>query len=190
MKKLLLIILIAISSVPTLAQTSGITGKVTDSSGSKGLEKATVKLVEKDLPKDTLRTITNAKGEFSFAKIPASAYAIIISYSGFKPMVKEFFKPSAGVANIDLGELTLTNSYLDLAEIVIEAPAVTMKEDTVEYRASAFQTKPNANTEELLKKLPGVQVDREGNVTAQGKSVTRIRAVSYTHLTLPTNREV
>lgn len=175
MKKLLLIILIAISSVPALAQTSGITGKVTDSTGAKGLEKATVKLVEKDTPKDTLRTITNAKGEFSFAKIPASAYAIIISYSGFKPMVKEFFKPSAGVANIDLGELVLTNTYLDLAEIVIEAPAVTMKEDTVEYRASAFQTKPNATTEELLKKLPGVQVDRQGNITAQGKQVTRVK---------------
>ncbi len=175
MKKLLLIILIAGSALTGFAQTAGITGKVTDSTGAKGLEKATVKLVEKDMPKDTLRTITNTKGEFSFAKIPASAYSIIISYSGFKPMVKEFFKPSAGVANIDLGELVLTNSYLDLAEIVIEAPAVTMKEDTVEFRASAFQTKPNAATEDLLKKLPGVQVDRDGNVTAQGKQVTRIK---------------
>ncbi|TWI81085.1 outer membrane receptor protein involved in Fe transport [Lacibacter cauensis] len=175
MKNLLLIILIVLASVPAFAQTTGISGKVTDSTGSKGLEKATVKLVEKDLPKDTLRTITNAKGEFSFTKIPASAYSIIISYSGYKPMVKEFFKPSAGVSNIDLGELVLTNTYLDLAEIVIEAPAVTMKEDTVEYRAGAFQTKPNATTEELLKKLPGVQVDRQGNITAHGKQVTRVK---------------
>jgi Outer membrane protein beta-barrel family/Carboxypeptidase regulatory-like domain len=174
MKKLLLITLIIIASVSAIAQT-GITGKVTDSTGAKGLEKATVKLVEKDLPSDTLRTTTNAKGEFSFAKIPGSSYAVIISYLGYKPMVKEFFKPSAGVSNIDLGELILTNSYLDLKEIIIEAPAVTMKEDTVEYRAGAFQTKPNATTEELLKKLPGVQVDREGNVTAQGKAVTRIK---------------
>jgi Outer membrane protein beta-barrel family/Carboxypeptidase regulatory-like domain len=174
MKKLLLITLLIIVSVSATAQT-GITGKVTDSTGAKGLEKATVKLVEKDLPNDTLRTTTNAKGEFSFAKIPGSSYAVIISYLGYKPMVKEFFKPSAGVSNIDLGELILTNSYLDLKEIIIEAPAVTMKEDTVEYRAGAFQTKPNATTEELLKKLPGVQVDREGNVTAQGKAVTRIK---------------
>ncbi len=175
MKKLLLLLLIISSSVSTQAQTTGIAGKVTDSTGSKGLDKATIKLVEKDSPTDTLRTTTNAKGEFSFAKIPTSAYSIVISYTGFKPMVKEFFKPSAGVSNIDLGELVLINSYLDLKEIVIEAPAVTMKEDTVEYRAGAFQTKPNATTEELLKKLPGVQVDREGNVTAQGKAVTRIK---------------
>lgn len=175
MKHLLLIVLIITATLPALAQTNGISGKVTDSTGSKGLDKATVKLVEKATPSDTLRTSTNEKGEFSFAKIPSSAYSIVISYSGYKPMVKEFFKPSAGVSNIDLGELILVNSYLDLQEIVIEAPAVTMKEDTVEFRASAFQTKPNAATEDLLKKLPGVQVDRDGNVTAQGKAVTRIK---------------
>jgi hypothetical protein len=175
MKKLLLILLVIITSVSLKAQTAGITGKVTDSTGSKGLDKATIKLVEKSFPFDTSRTSTNAKGEFTFAKIPTSAYSIIISYTGYKPMVKEFFKPSTGVSNIDLGELVLVNSYLDLKEIVIEAPAVTMKEDTVEYRAGAFQTKPNATTEELLKKLPGVQVDRQGNVTAQGKAVTRIK---------------
>ena len=175
MKHLLLIVLIITATLPALAQTNGISGKVTDSTGSRGLDKATVKLVEKATPADTLRTSTNAKGEFSFAKIPSSAYSIVISYSGYKPMVKEFFKPSAGVSNIDLGELILVNSYLDLQEIIVEAPAVTMKEDTVEYRAGAFVTKPNASTEELLKKLPGVQVDRDGNVTAQGKSVTRIK---------------
>lgn len=175
MKKLLLILLVISSSISLKAQTAGITGKVTDSTGSKGLDKATVKLVEKAFPYDTSRTSTNAKGEFSFGKIPTSAYSIVVSYTGYKPMIKEFFKPSAGVSNIDLGELVLVNSYLDLKEIVIEAPAVTMKEDTVEYRAGAFQTKPNATTEELLKKLPGVQVDREGNVTAQGKQVTRVK---------------
>lgn len=175
MKHLLLIVLIITATLPALAQTNGISGKVTDSTGARGLDNATVKLVEKATPADTLRTSTNAKGEFSFAKIPSSAYSIVISYSGYKPMVKEFFKPSEGVSNIDLGELILINSYLDLQEIVIEAPAVTMKEDTVEFRASAFATKPNASTEELLKKLPGVQVDRDGNVTAQGKAVTRIK---------------
>lgn len=175
MKKILLITLGFFASFQVLAQTKSITGRVTDSSGEKGLDKATVKLVEKAAPKDTLKTLTNAKGEFGFEKIPGSGYYIIISYMGYKPMSKEFFKPSAGVANIDLGDLILANDYKDLAEIVIEAPAVTMKEDTVEYRAGAFQTKPNATTEDLLKKLPGVQVDRQGNVTAQGKAVTRIK---------------
>ena len=175
MKKLLLITFGIFVSLQLIAQTKSITGKVVDSTGEKGLDKATVKLVEKATPKDTLRTITNAKGEFSFEKIPGSGYFIIVSYSGYKPMIKEFFKPSEGVASIDLGDLILVNDYKDLKEIVIESPAITIKEDTVEYNANQFKTKPNATTEDLLKKLPGVQVDRQGNVTAQGKQVTRIK---------------
>lgn len=158
-----------------LAQTSGVSGRVTDSSGQRGLEQATVKLVEKATPADTLRTITNAKGEFSFNRIPASRYTLIVSYSGYRPLSKEYFQPSAGVTSIDIGELVLSNTYKMLEEIVVEAPAVVTKEDTVEYRASAFQVKPNATTEDLLKRLPGVQVDRDGNITAQGKQVTRVR---------------
>ncbi|MBX9783208.1 MAG: outer membrane beta-barrel protein [Chitinophagaceae bacterium] len=157
------------------AQPKGVTGRVTDSTGDKGLDKATVKLIQKAALKDTLRTSTNSSGEFQFQTVPASGYFLIITYSGYKPMVKEFAKPSNGVTFIDLGDLALSADYKSLGEIVIEAPAVVIKEDTVEYNASQFKTKPNATTEDLLKKLPGVQVDRNGNVTAQGKQVTRIK---------------
>ncbi len=175
MKKILLIALGFFTSMQLMAQSKGITGRVTDSTGEKGLEKATVKLVEKDVPKDTVATITKSNGEFSFEKIPQSAYTLIISYAGYKPMSKNFFKPSAGVSNIDLGDLVLLADFKELDEVVVEAPAITMKEDTVEYRASAFQTKPNATTEDLLKKLPGVTVDRQGNITAHGKQVTKVK---------------
>ncbi|MFZ9719204.1 MAG: hypothetical protein ACO3BD_07595, partial [Chitinophagaceae bacterium] len=110
-----------------------------------------------------------------FGRIPVSGYKIIVSAIGYKPFTKDFFSPSPGVNQIDLGELVLLEGYKELGEIVIEAPAIQMKEDTVEYRASAFAVKPNASTEDLLKKLPGVQVDRDGNITAQGKEVTRIK---------------
>lgn len=172
---LLLVFLLSSATLSTFAQNKGVSGKVTDSTGEKGLEGATVKLVEKAKPSDTLRTITNSRGDFSFAAIPSSAYQLIVSYTGYRPLVKEFFKPSAGVSMIDVGDLVLSNTYKVLQEIVVEAPAVTIKEDTIEYRAGAFQTKPNATTEDLLKKLPGVQVDRNGNITAQGKSVSRIK---------------
>lgn len=175
MKKLLLIPFALFISLQLFAQSKGVTGKVTDSTGEKGLEKASVKLVEKAIPKDTISTTTNAKGEFAFDQIPTSGYFIIVSFSGYKPMIKEYFKPSPGVAFIDLGDLILAADYKSLKEIVIESPAITIKEDTVEYNASQFKTKPNATTEDLLKKLPGVQVDKDGNVTAQGKQVTRVK---------------
>lgn len=158
-----------------MAQNKGVTGRVTDSTGEKGLDKATVKLVAKETPTDTIRTITNSKGDFVIEKIPSSSYTILVSYSGYKTMVKEFFKPSEGVSFIDLGDFVLQADYVTLREIVVEAPAITIKEDTVEYNAKQFQVKPNATTEDLLKKLPGVQVDRQGNITAQGKTVTKVK---------------
>ncbi|HMO31999.1 MAG TPA: TonB-dependent receptor [Lacibacter sp.] len=175
MKKSFLLLVAVLSVLFTYAQPAGLSGKVTDSTGEKGMTGATVKLVEKATPADTLRTITNSKGEFSFSRIPASGYQLIVSYAGYNPLVKEYFRPSPGVTSIDIGELVLSNAFKLLTEIVVEAPAVSIKEDTVEYRASAFQVKPNATTEDLLKKLPGVQVDRDGNITAQGKQVTRIK---------------
>ena len=162
-------------SATAFAQPKGVSGRITDSTGDKGLDKATVKLIERSNLKDTVRTSTNSNGEFEFNKVPASDYYIVVTYSGYKQMVKQFSKPREGVSFIDLGDLVLSADYKSLGEIVIEAPAVVIKEDTVEYNAKQFQTKANATTEDLLKKLPGVQVDRNGNVTAQGKQVTRIK---------------
>ena len=170
-----LVSLLVFFAFDTLAQISGITGKVTDSSGSMGLANATVRMVQKSFPSDTISVITNEKGNFSISKIPQSAYTLYISYSGYKLFQKRFFSPSPGVTWVDLGEIGLAGQYKMLDEVVVEAPPIVMKEDTIEYRAGAFQTKPNAMTEDLLKKLPGVQVDRSGNITAQGKQVTRIK---------------
>jgi len=58
-----------------------------------------------------------------------------------------------------------------LEEVIVERPPIQIKEDTVEYNAGSFKVKPNAFAEDLLKKLPGVQVDKDGNITAQGEQV-------------------
>ena len=62
-----------------------------------------------------------------------------------------------------------------LAEVTVEAPAIVVKEDTIEYNVSSFKVKEGAVVEDVLKKLPGVQVDKDGNVTAQGKAVSRVK---------------
>jgi hypothetical protein len=61
-----------------------------------------------------------------------------------------------------------------LQEVVVSAPPISVKKDTVEFNASAFKTKPNSNAEDLLKKIPGVQVDKDGNVKAQGEDVQKV----------------
>jgi hypothetical protein len=62
-----------------------------------------------------------------------------------------------------------------LSEVTVQVAAIVVKEDTIEYNASSFKVKEGAVVEDLLKKLPGIQVDKDGNVTAQGKAVTRVK---------------
>jgi hypothetical protein len=171
----LLFFLLAGIPATAVAQNPGISGRVTDSTAERGVSGARVLLIEKQVPADTMQAVTNEKGLFFFSRIPSNTYTISVTYTGYAELRRDFFKPSAGVSQIDLGDFVLSATFKLLEEVIIEAPPITVKEDTVEYRASAFPTKPNATTEDLLKKLPGVQVDRNGNVTAQGKSVTRIK---------------
>lgn len=79
-------------------------------------------------------------------------------------------------ADQNLGVITLDSATRELAELVVkgERAAVGVNKDTVEFNAGSFKVQQNAMVEELLKKMPGMDVDREGNVTAQGKNVTRI----------------
>ena len=62
-----------------------------------------------------------------------------------------------------------------MQEIIVSVPPIIVKEDTVEYKADSFRLKPNAMVEDLLKKMPGIEVDKNGNITAQGKTVTKVR---------------
>ncbi|MFX6218481.1 hypothetical protein ABTF55_22030, partial [Acinetobacter baumannii] len=70
--------------------------------------------------------------------------------------------------------LLTTSKQLDEVIVVAERPPVMIKKDTIEFNASAFKTLPNALVEDLLKKLPGVMVDADGNITVNGKTVNRI----------------
>jgi hypothetical protein len=76
---------------------------------------------------------------------------------------------------VNIGSIALSASFTTLQEVVITTPPIQIKEDTVEYKADSFKVKPNAMVEDLLKKLPGVSVDKDGNVMAQGKQVTRVK---------------
>jgi hypothetical protein len=152
------------------AQDRIVKGQAKDTS-STPIYKATVQLFYPS-GTDTLKTITNNVGSFSFQGVKAGPFVIKISNSGFLPFQK---KIDNSEMIIDAGELRLTPSYTYMEEIVISSPPIVMKEDTVEFKADSFKVKPNALVEDLLKKLPGVAVDKDGNVTAGGKQVTKVR---------------
>ncbi|WP_442794270.1 outer membrane beta-barrel protein [Pelobium manganitolerans] len=124
---------------------------------------------------DSVLTSTNVDGSFSFSNIRASEFTITVNSLGYQSKSKKYsFK--AGVRTETLAPIILTSDSRMLNEIVVNGtPDVTVKEDTLQYRADAYKLKENALAEDLLKKLPGLEVDKDGNVTAQGKTITKIR---------------
>lgn len=172
MRNIILLFTISFFTLQNLsAQVKGI---VVDSASNKPVERAVVGLVIKSNIADTSYTITNEKGEFSFEIVPSSNFSVIITNVGYKPVAK-FIPVNTAEKTINLGNITLANMSKVLNEIVIQSSPITVKEDTIEYRADAFKVKENAVVEDLLKKLPGVQVDKDGNIKAQGKNVTKVK---------------
>ena len=151
-----------------------VKGYLVDSATKKPIEHAVIGLVVKTHTSDTTYSFTDDKGQFRFDVVPASNFSIIIRHLGYRPVAK-FVPVSKQEKTIELGNFSLAYDAKLLQEVVVEAPAIQVKEDTIEYRADAFKVKEGAVVEDLLKKLPGVQVDKDGNVTAQGKSVSRVK---------------
>ena len=130
-------------------------------------------VVESNKP-DTSYTISNEKGEFVFETVPKSNFSVRITNVGYRPGRK--FRRIYGTEKlIDLGTITMVNQSIILDEIKIQSAPISIKEDTIEYRADAFKVKENGVVEDLLKKLPGVQVDKNGNIKAQGKAITKVK---------------
>ncbi len=171
MKQLLLSFLVILSYTTVNAQ---VRGTVLDSAGKKPIDKLTVGLVIKSNSRDTAYTLTDEKGNFQFTAVPASSFSIVIINMGYNPIAK-YIPVKQAEKIIELGKIVLSSRAKLLDEVIVQSAPIVVKEDTIEYRADAFKTKEGAVVEDLLKKLPGIQVDKEGNVKAQGKSVSRVK---------------
>lgn len=171
MKRILLTALIITGAT---AANSQVKGTVVDSASKKPIDKAVIGLVIKSAPNDTVYTFTDEKGQFKFDAVPFSNFSVIISNMGFTPVAK-FVPVKQQEKTIDIGTIILASRGKMMDEVVVVAAPIVVKEDTIEYRADAFKVKEGAVVEDLLKKLPGIQVDKDGNVKAQGKSVTRVK---------------
>lgn len=172
MKKSLLFIFFISMNVLVFAQSNyEVSGTVKDSSGQSVIA-ASIKLI---MAKDTLFTRSNADGFFKFSNVKSGQFLLSVTSLGFQSANRRYlFKDGEGKLQLD--PITLKASSKELNEVVISGtPTVTVKEDTVEYRASDYKLKEDAQVEDLLKKLPGVEVDQNGNVKAQGKQITRVR---------------
>lgn len=151
-----------------------VKGQLTDSSAKQPIADATVSVVNSKDSSLASFVLSSKQGGFEIKNLLPGDYKLIVSSKGLEE-IRRNFSVTAEKKVIDFGTLVMTKDYKMMEGVVIttESPIV-VKNDTVQFNASGFKTIPNATVEDLLKKIPGMEVDKEGNVKAQGEQVQRI----------------
>ncbi|MBW8683785.1 outer membrane beta-barrel protein [Chitinophaga rhizophila] len=173
MKRIFLLISLLCCLQTLLAQTTyNVSGTIKDTTGQEMIG-ANVWLLA---GRDTMHTISNETGKFVFQQVPHSIFTIRVTVVGYQTWYREFSFNEAGT-QIDLPLIRLSMKPSELKEVVVKGKMspVVIKEDTIEYRADQYRLRENAVAEDLLKRLPGMQVDMDGNVQTMGKRVTKVR---------------
>ena len=153
-----------------------LTGKLVDSVGGQTLSLATITVFKAADTVIITYRLSDGNGAFKIPGLPLNVWSrAVISFSGYRGYRKEFTL-TREQPMLDLGVIRLVNDPASLDEVVVtaERPPVTIKKDTIEFNASAFKTLPTALVEDLLKKLPGVDIDKEGNIMVNGRKANRI----------------
>jgi hypothetical protein len=154
-----------------VAQTSfTVRGVIQDTVGS-FLSKATVRLINSE---DTLTSITGKDGSFVFAGLATKQWEMVVTMKGYITTRKKF---SIGKDrnSLILGPIVLQVDYKELDPVIVSrVRPITIGEDTISYHAAAYSVREGSEIEALLKRLPGIEVDINGNVIVQGKKVGRV----------------
>ena len=176
MRKLLLFLLTFSWLISANAQKSEATikGKLVDTAARQPIADATISVINTSDSSLVTFTLTNKQGVFEVRGLEPGNYQLVISHQAFV-LVKKVVTVTADKNQFDLGDLAMNKDIRALGEVVVTSNVpIVVKGDTVQFNADAFKTKPNATAEDLLKKLPGVEVDKEGNVKAQGEQVQKV----------------
>lgn len=174
MNKLFTLLLVLCAITKGYAQNNPtLKGKLLDTTAKQSLKDASISILDSKDSTVEAFSLAKADGIFEVKGFGFGTYLIQISFNGYETLFKtvSFSKTNP---TVDLGNIYLVFSGNELQGVTVKASPVQIKGDTTEFNAGSFKTKPNATAEDLLKKLPGVQVERDGTVKAQGQNVTRV----------------
>jgi hypothetical protein len=176
--RILPVLLLFLSLMAAFAQpkTDGsIRGLVIDSASRQPMMQANVALFSARDSAFLSLTVTGGEGNFLFRNLKEGAYRVLITHVGYRN-ISRLVSISPAAPGADLGTMDMAPAPLSLDEVVIsqERAPVEIKGDTLEFNAGSFSTRPHAQVEDLLKKLPGVEISRDGTIRAQGQEVQRV----------------
>ena len=173
-KLILLLVLCFIVFTACLGQSSTINGTIEDTINHKSLSQVSVSLLR---AKDSVLAEfirSDSKGDFRLSKVPKGQYIILFAYPSYADYLDKV--DINDNENKALGKIMLTLKSKILEEVLVKSKvaAIRMKGDTTEYTADSFKVREGASVEEMLRKLPGLQVDKDGKITAQGEEVKKV----------------
>ncbi len=177
MKKILTLVTLTLSlfTVAQAQKTDGIIrGKLTDTAAKQPIVDATISVIHTKDSSLVTFTLSNKQGAFEIKGLEDGEYQLVFSHQAYQAFKKNV-TITADKRTADFGDIAVAKDFKSLGEVVVtNTVPITVKGDTVQFNAEAFKTKPNATAEDLLKKLPGVEVDKEGNVKAQGEQIQKV----------------
>ncbi|HEX7902599.1 MAG TPA: outer membrane beta-barrel protein [Chitinophagaceae bacterium] len=159
--------------LPAIAQKNSIKGIVIDTAENKKLHFSIVALIDQADSALYHSFRTDIEGKFEITKIPAGRYSLMVSYPRMADYLQDII--ITDTSKIDLGRIIMVTQAVLLEEVIVRSGLpIRMRGDTLEYTADSFAARPGANVEELLKRLPGFQVEKDGKIIAQGQEVKKI----------------
>jgi len=173
MKKLFMALVLGLFSIVAMAQNRAISGTLIDAETKEGVLQATVQLLKQDSTY-IKGVLSDNNGHFKITAPSNGTYIVKVSSIGYKTLLKRV--RIADGKDVPLGKISFKQDAIMLkgATVTGQAAKVVVKEDTFEYNASAYRTPEGSVVEELVKKLPGAQVDDDGKITINGKEVKKI----------------
>lgn len=177
MRKYISLLFLALGLVTTsMAQKADgiVKGKLVDSTSKQAVVDATVTVVTAKDSALVNFTISSKQGTFEIKNLLPGDYRLIVTSKGLEE-IKKNFRLTPEKMLYDFETLSMSKDYKMMEGVVIttESP-IQIKNDTMQFNASGFKTAPNATVEDLLKKIPGMDVDKDGNVKSQGEDVQKV----------------
>ena len=178
MKKLfILAITLSLCTLPMIAQAqseTSISGKLIDEETEEPVPLASVRVLQRADSAFVTGKASNAEGLFTIP-VKSGSYILHISFIGYNDVYRDV-QVTSSHPNVKLGNIILSNDNIMLSETVVtaKAPEITVKGDTLEYNADSYKVTESAVVEDLLKKMPGVEIDNEGKITVNGKEIKKI----------------
>lgn len=172
-KQYLLVLILAFTTSLAFSQTSTLKGSVVDNTENKNLQNTLISLMRANDSVLVKFARADKAGNFSITGLKEGQYIIMITH----PYLGDYFDKTEIKPNTvnDLGKINMIPKSKLLAEVIVKSGSpIRIKGDTTVYTADSFKVREGANVEELLRRLPGIQVDKDGKITAMGERVKKV----------------